>query len=141
MKIIDILNKKLNGTLVDGFEFLYDGSYYAYFKKVDEIQDIVTGTNIGAIYELDKILSDEVEVIEEEEIEEEIEEIDELRIARITTEEMESEIKLKEVLNDTLYDKEKINELVRAVNKINKQLEEQQTEDIDTVERELNKMF
>ena len=35
----------------------------------------------------------------------------------------------------------KINELVRAVNKINKQLEEQETEDIDTVERELNKMF
>ena len=32
----------------------------------------------------------------------------------------------------------KINELVRAVNK---QLEEQETEDIDTVERELNKMF
>ena len=94
-------------------------------KKVDEIQDIVTGTNIGAIYELDKILSDEVEVIEEEEIEEEIEEIDELRIAGITTEEMESEIKLKEVLNDTLYDiKEKINELVRAVNKINKEREE-----------------
>ena len=35
----------------------------------------------------------------------------------------------------------KQNELVRAVNKINKQLEEQETEDIDTVERELNKMF
>lgn len=35
----------------------------------------------------------------------------------------------------------KINELARAVNKINKQLEEQETEDIDTVERELNKMF
>ena len=35
----------------------------------------------------------------------------------------------------------KINELVRAVNKIKKQLEEQETEDIDTVERELNKMF
>lgn len=35
----------------------------------------------------------------------------------------------------------KINELVREVNKINKQLEEQETEDIDTVERKLNKMF
>ena len=121
MKIIDILNEKVNGTLVDGFEFPYEGSHYAYFKKVDEIQDIVTGINIGAIYELDKILSDEVEVIEEEEIEE----IDELRIAGITTEEMENRIKLKEVLNDTLYDiKEKTNELVRAVNKINKEREE-----------------
>ena len=65
MKIIDLLNKMANGTLEDGFEILYEGSYYAYFKKVDEIQDIVTGTNIGGIYELDKILSDEVEVIEE----------------------------------------------------------------------------
>ena len=62
-----------------------------------------------------------VEVIEEEEIEQ----IDELRIAGITTEEMENRIKLKEVLNDTLYDsKEKINELVRAVNKLNKEREE-----------------
>lgn len=40
-------------------------------------------------------------------------------------EEIESKIKLKEVLNDTLYDiKEKTNELVRAVNKINKEREE-----------------
>ena len=51
--------------------------------------------------------------------------MDELRIAGITTEEMENRIELKEVLNDTLYDiKEKINELVRAVNKINKEREE-----------------
>ena len=35
----------------------------------------------------------------------------------------------------------KINELVQAVNKINKQLEEQETEDIETAERELNKIF
>ena len=35
----------------------------------------------------------------------------------------------------------KINELVRAVNKINKQLEKLETEDIETVERELNRMF
>lgn len=39
-------------------------------------------------------------------------------------EEIESKIKLKEVLNDTLYDiKEKTNELVRAVNKLNKERE------------------
>ena len=66
-------------------------------------------------------MNDEVEVIEKEETEE----MDELRIAGITTEEMENRIELKEVLNDTLYDiKEKINELVRAVNKINKEREE-----------------
>lgn len=62
-----------------------------------------------------------------------------------------------EELNDTNYNCEemsieetncynnlirtKLNEVIRAVNKINKQLEEQETEDIDTVERELNKMF
>ena len=37
--------------------------------------------------------------------------------------------------------KNKINELVRAVNKINKKLEEQETEDIEKVEIELNKIF
>lgn len=42
-------------------------------------------------------------------------------------------------LTNIEYDK--INELVREVNKIKKQLEEQETEDIDIVERELNKMF
>ena len=42
-------------------------------------------------------------------------------------------------LTNIEYDK--INELVREVNKIKKQLEEQETEDIDTVKRELNKMF
>ena len=103
MKIIDILNEKVNGTLVDGFEFFYEGSQYAYFKKVDEIQSIVSETNIGAIYELDKILSDEIEVIEENK---EIEELDD---------------------ND-IYDYNhlslKINELVRAVNKLNKEREE-----------------
>lgn len=36
---------------------------------------------------------------------------------------------------------DKINELVRAVNKLNKQLKELETEDIETVERELNRMF
>lgn len=108
MKIIDILNEKSYGTLVDGFEFYYEGSHYAYFKKVDEIQDIVTGTNIGAIYELDKILSDEVEVIEENK------EIKELEI-------LDSDRKVMATF--TVNNREKINELVRAVNKLNKERE------------------
>ena len=109
MKIIDILNEKVDGTLVDGFEFSYEGSHYAYFKKVDEIQDIVTGTNIGAIYELDKILSDEVEVIEENK------EIEKLEISESNT----------EIIDDfVIKNREKTNELVRAVNKINKEREE-----------------
>ena len=36
---------------------------------------------------------------------------------------------------------ETIMRLIRAVNKINKQLEKLETEDIETVERELNRMF
>lgn len=109
MKIIDILIKMSNGTLVDGFEFLYEGSHYAYFKKVDEIQDIVTGTNIGAIYELDKILNDEVEVIEENKgiKEVEISKSDRAHLVRLVI--------------DTA---EKTNELVRAVNKLTKESEE-----------------
>ena len=35
----------------------------------------------------------------------------------------------------------KINEIIREINKIKKQLEEQETEDIETAERELNKIF
>ena len=121
MKIIDILNKMANETLEDKFEFYFNDFHFIYFKSVNEIQRLENGINIGRIYYLDKHLNDEVEVIEEEEIEQ----IDELRIAGITTEEMENRIKLKEVLNDTLYDiKEKINELVRAVNKLNKEREE-----------------
>lgn len=51
-----------------------------------------------------------------------------------------------ELMNDdwqyyTIKFYKKINELVQAVNKINKQLEEQETEDIETAERELNKIF
>ena len=66
-------------------------------KLRQEYNIIICRNYEEAIYELDKILSDEVEVIEEEEIEE----IDELRIAGITTEEMESKIKLKEVILDS----------------------------------------
>ena len=49
-----------------------------------------------------------------------------------------------EELNDralAIENRIKINEIIREINKIKKQLEEQETEDIDTVERELNKMF
>ena len=62
------------------------------------------------------------EVIEENK---EIEELDEMQIINARPE----------------INAKKINEIVRAVNKINKELEEQQTEDINIVERELNKMF
>ena len=120
MRMIDILNEKVNETLEDGFKFKYNGNVYTYDKITGFINDN-DGKGIGDAYCVENILNDEVEVIEEEEIEE----IDELRIAGITTKEMENIIKLKDVLNDTLYDiKEKTNELVRAVNKLNKGKEE-----------------
>ena len=49
-----------------------------------------------------------------------------------------------EELNDralAIENRIKINEIIREINKIKKQLEEQETEDIETAERELNKMF
>ena len=119
MKIIDILNKIANGELKDGFEFKYNDLHFIYFRNVNEVQRLENGINIGRIYYLDKHLNDEVEVIEEKK------EIEELKADAYTS---------PDVLN-------KINEVIRAVKKINKQLEEQETEDIDTVERELNKMF
>ena len=136
MKIIDLLNiwvedrNKLPKKIkVDDETYVYDNRLNLY--KIPKKDYFLISNYLNCVEKLDI----EVEVIEEEEI-------DELRIAGITTEEMESKIKLKEVLNDTLYNiKEKINELVREVNKIKKQLEEQETEDIDTTERELNKMF
>ena len=70
-----------------------------------------------------------------------------IRILNSTFTEIEENEEIKELDNMELINakpkvnERKINEIVRAVNKINKQLEEQETEDIDTVERGLNKMF
>ena len=120
MKIIDILNKMANGELEDGFKFKYDNDTYKYNKKEDEIVSIEHGVCLGNYYTVEGILNNEVEVIEENK-----------EIEEISIDEVDNKVALKN----------KINELARVVNKINKQLEEQETEDIDTVEKELNKMF
>lgn len=101
MKIIDILNKIANGELKDGFEFKYNDLHFIYFKNVNEVQRLENGINIGRIYYLDKHLNDEVEVIEEKK------EIEELKADAYTS---------PDVLN-------KINEVIRAVNKLNKERE------------------
>lgn len=63
----------------------------------------------------------ELRIIEEEETEE----MSELRIAGITVEEMENKTELREALNETFYDiLNKTNEIVLAVNRINKEREE-----------------
>ncbi len=63
--------------------------------------------------------------IEFETIEEKTEAISELRIAGITVEEMENKMELREVLNESFYDiLNKTNEIILAVNRINKKREE-----------------
>ena len=107
MKIIDILNKMANGELEDGFKFKYDNDTYKHNKKEDETVSIEHGVCLGNYYTVEGILNNEVEVIEEKK---EIEEIP------------------NELINDdwtyyTIKFYKKINELVRAVNKINKERE------------------
>lgn len=125
MKVIDILNAKANGTLKDGFKFRYGNDDYKYKKEIDAIIDSYE-SDLGCEHIVEQILNDEVEVIEENE------EIEELPNRLLTG---------KDWTPFIIEHHNKINELVRAVNKINKQLEEIETEDTDTVERELNKMF
>ena len=129
MKIIDILNKMANGELEDEFKFCLEDEVYTYTKEDNSIRD-KCHNKIGQTKIIETYLNKEVllfkdnnqEVIEENK---KIEELDEIQI-----------INARPEVNAI-----KINELIRAVNKINKQLEEQKTEDIETVERELNKMF
>ena len=129
MKIIDILNKMANRTLEDGFKFCFKNEVYTYKKEDDSIRDIHF-CRIGQRKVLENHLNEEVLLFKESDVEiieenKEIKELDDLELINARPE----------------VNARKINELVRAVNKINKQLEEQETEDIDTVERELNKMF
>ena len=123
MKIIDLLNiwvtdrTKLPKKIKIGNKtFLYNEGLNLYVTP--DKQCYLIQNYLDCIGKLNK----KVEVIEENK---EIEELDEMQIINARPE----------------VNAEKINELVRAINKINKQLEEQETEDIDTVERELNKMF
>lgn len=128
MKIIDLLNKINNNEEVpekikfNGIVFEYDKRQQEYNYKNDDGYYETLLYRVMTTHFIRSLLRAEVEVIEENK---EIEELDNMEL-----------INARPEVNAI-----KINELVRAVNKINKQLEEQQTEDIDTVERELNKMF
>ena len=113
MKIIDILNKMANGELEDGFKFNF-GDTYTYNKNTDSIKD-KEGIAIGNIYCIENILDCKVEVIEEKK---EIEELHEYKNIGYS----ECDIKTN---------REKLNEVIRAVNKINKDLEKGQTLNIE----------
>lgn len=123
MKIIDLLNiwvedrNKLPKKIkVDDETYIYDNQLDLY--KIPKKNYFLISDYLDCI---ERIYTN-VEVIEANK---EIEELDNMEL-----------INARPEVNAI-----KINELVRTVNKINKQLEEQETEDIDTVERELNKMF
>ena len=108
MKVIDILNKIANGTLEDGFKFKYDSDIYRYNKEKDEIRSIEYDDRLVEYYKIETILNKEVEVIEENKGIEELP---------------------NELINDdwtyyTIKFYKKINELVREVNKLNKERKE-----------------
>lgn len=121
MKIIDILNKKANRELEDGFKFNF-GETYTYNKNTDSIKD-KEGIAIGNIYCIENILDCKVEVIEEKK---EIEELHEYKNIGYS----ECDIKTN---------REKLNEVIRVVNKINKDLEKGQTLNIEIDEETINK--
>ena len=132
MKIIDILNKINNNEEVPEkikfdntvFELEENKKEYSLQHENGDYETLLY--RVMTTHFIDVLLEAEVEVIEENK------EIEELEISESNT----------EIIDDfVIKNREKINELVREVNKIKKQLEEQETEDIDTVERELNKMF
>ena len=120
MKIIDILNKMANGELEDGFKFNF-GDTYTYNKNTDSIKD-KEGIAIGNIYCIENILDCKVEVIEEKK---EIEELHEYKNIGYS----ECDIKTN---------REKLNEVIRAVNKINKDLEKGQTLNIEIDEETIS---
>ncbi len=120
MKIIDILNKKANGTLEDGFKFILDNEVYHYNKRDDRLMD-KDMTFLGVNKYVDNILNAEVEIVKREGASENKERIEEL-IENIQTYEAicgngESYMLYEEV--DIVKLCNKINELIRAVNKIN----------------------
>ena len=112
MKVIDIINKIADGTLKEGFRFKIRNSYntFVYSKERNIIYCENGYEDFWEEYWIESIINDEVEVIKEVEENEEI----------------------KEIPNEIMHDDwryyvpifyNKINELVRAVNKINKESE------------------
>ena len=138
MKIIDILNKMANGELEDEFKFCLEDEVYTYTKGDNSIRDKYHN-KIGQTKIIETYLNKEVLLFKDnnQEVIEENKEIEELNNTNYNCEEMS--IEETNCYNNLI--RTKLNEVIRAVNKLNKQLEEQETEDIDTVERELNKMF
>ena len=119
MKIIDILNKKANGELEDGFKFKF-GEIYTYNKDTDSIRDR-EGISIGNFYCIENLLDCEVEVIGENKG---IEELPHEYYIKLKKGCYNKEDILNGIRTDLKMHQDKVNELVREVNKINKEREE-----------------
>lgn len=113
MKIIDILNKKANGILEDGFKFKFIERIFTYSKKDDVIQDEY-GWGIGQVSRLEQQLNNTVEVIEESK---EIKELAKISFNEFV--DVDNEVRF----DLTIREYDKINELVRVVNKLTKERE------------------
>ena len=67
MRIIDILNKKADRKLKNGFKFVYDNYVFIFDKNTDEILSAKTNRNLGEIYKVENILLNKIELIKIEE--------------------------------------------------------------------------
>lgn len=112
MKIIDILNKKANGTLEDGFKFCFRERNYIYNKYQDTIMGTSDDIFLGEVWSIENILNNTVEVIEENK---EIEELSKISFNEFV--DVDNEVRF----DLTIREYDKINELVRVVNKLTKE--------------------
>ena len=67
MRIIDLLNKKANRKLKNGFKFVYDKYVFIFDKNEDVILSAKENRNLGEIYKVENILLDKIELIKIEE--------------------------------------------------------------------------
>lgn len=117
MKIIDILNKMADGTLEDGFKFKYDDYIWKYEKEYKSIYN-KDNRQFGLVYNLGNYLTDEVEVIEGVKKIEEIEIKEDYNRDEFITSAAGEKIYIDNITEEIIINK--INELVRAVNKLRK---------------------
>ena len=67
MRRIDLLNKKANRKLKNGFKFVYDNYVFIFDKNEDVILSAKENRNLGEIYKVENILLDKIELIKIEE--------------------------------------------------------------------------
>ena len=106
MKVIDVLNSIANGTIKEGFKFEFEDDIFTY-KLGLILSD--EGKKFSEMYFIERCLDDEVKILEDKK-----DKIEKLMI--------EDEGETNESLYKYIVEiNNKINELVRAVNRLNKE--------------------